>query len=90
MTQDKRFWLAIQAGLAVFYAWAVFNAATQGFMHRSVLIALVILAAHVLEIPVAFKKLKALNPDPVRVSICTILFGLVWWIPASRGLIAVR
>ena len=90
MTNDKRFWQALMAGVVAFYAYAGYMALTHGLMQRAVLLALVILASHLFEIPLAFKKLKSLNPDATRVVLNTFVFGLVWWIPASRGLIPVR
>ena len=90
MTQKKPFWQVLMAGLLLFYAYAAFMGLTHGLMQRPVLLALAFFAAHVLEMPIAFRKLKALNPDPARVMVATFVFGLVWWIPASRGLIAVR
>ena len=46
--------------------------------------------AHVLEIPLAFVRLKGLNAQPLRVIVLTFLFGLLWWMPARRGVFAVR
>ena len=90
MAQDKRFWLAAMGGLLAFYAFAALQLAQHGLMQRPVLVALGLVAAHVLELPVAFRRLRERNPEPGRVVAATLVFGLLWWIPASRGLFAVR
>ena len=90
MTQTKGFWLVLMAGVLVFYAYASLQFLAHGLMQRPVLVALAFLVAHVLEIPVAFSRLRDREPDPTRVVIATLVFGLTWWIPASRGLFAVK
>ena len=76
--------------LALYCAAAVLALQGHGIEHVVVRIAVIVLAAHVLEVPLAFYRLKALNPQPLRVVVATLLFGLVWWFPAKRGLMAVR
>lgn len=88
MTKTKNFWIAQIIGLFAFYAWAGWHLA-QDDGHRSVLIAAVILALHVLEVPLAFFMLKGRDANPLRVIICTLAVGLLWWVPAKRGLFAV-
>lgn len=47
-------------------------------------IALVLLAAHALEVPIAFGKIK-LYQGPLAVSILlTLLFGFLHWLPLAR------
>ena len=58
--------------------------------HFVVLLAGVILVAHVLELPLAFRVLKPRNPAPLRVLLGTFLFGFTWWLPAKRGIYPVR
>ena len=89
MTQSKPFWLALMLGLLVFYAYALVQGLNHGLMQRPVILALLFLAAHTFEIPVAFKALRDRKPNPARVVVATIGFGLAWWIPAKRGLFAV-
>lgn len=90
MTNNKGFWIANMVGLIAFYSWAGWQLAQGDTGHRSVLVAAVILGLHVLEIPLAFAQLKALKPAPLRVVLGTLVFGLIWWVPAKRGLFAVR
>ena len=61
----------------------------QGDGHRSILVAAIILGLHVLEVPLAFLMLKGRNAQPLRVIVCTLAVGLLWWVPAKRGLFAV-
>ena len=89
MTHDKRFWQALMFGLLVFYAWALVQGLAHGLMQRPVLLALAFFAAHLIEMPIAFRVLKDRKPDRLRVIAATFVFGLVWWIPAKRGLFAV-
>jgi hypothetical protein len=90
MFETRRFWLSQMLVLIVFYAVAVVLTLYGMTTHWVVKVAVVLLAAHVLEIPLAFYVLRARNPQAVRVMIATLLFGLVWWIPAKRGLVAVN
>ena len=89
MGNDKRFWQALMAGVLAFYAWALVQGLAHGLMQRPVLLALAFFVAHVLEMPIAFRALRERKPDPARVIAATFVFGLVWWIPAKRGLFAV-
>ncbi len=90
MTNSKAFWIASMVGLIAFYTWAALHVATGDSGHRSVLVATIILGLHVLEIPVAFLLLKGRGANPLRVILGTLLFGLIWWVPARRGIFAVR
>jgi len=90
MTSSKGFWLAQMVGLIAFYAWAAMHFLQGDGGHRSVLVAALILVAHLIEIPLAFIMLKGRNAQPLRVIAGTFLFGLIWWVPAKRGIFAVR
>jgi hypothetical protein len=48
-----------------------------------------LLAAHLLEIPLAFHMLRGRNAQAPRVIVGTLLFGLIWWVPARRGVFSV-
>lgn len=90
MRQSKGFWLAQCLALLGFYGYAAWQF-TQGHTdHRSVWVAAIIIGLHVLEIPVAFIMLKGRNAQPLRVIAATTLFGLLWWVPARRGIFAVK
>ena len=90
MTNTKAFWIANMVGLTGFYAWAALHLAQGDSGHRSVMVAAIILGLHVLEVPVVFSLLKSRKPNPLRVLFGTLLFGLLWWMPAKRGLFAVN
>lgn len=90
MINSKGFWLAQMVGLLALYGTALILALQGHTDSRVVALAAIILAVHVLEIPVAFIALKGRNAQPLRVIVATQLFGLLWWLPAKRGLFAVR
>lgn len=90
MNNSKAFWLANMAGLIAFYAYAAWHFTQGHSSHPSILVAAIILGLHTLEIPLAFLMLKGRNAQPLRVIAATQVFGLVWWVPAKRGIFAVR
>lgn len=90
MTNTKGFWIVQMLALLAFYGYAAFQLSQGHGDSRQVLVAGLILGAHTLEIPLAFAMLKGKNAQPLRVIIATQLFGLLWWVPARRGLFALR
>ncbi|MGH8529776.1 MAG: hypothetical protein ACRETN_08040 [Nevskiales bacterium] len=90
MLNNRSFWIAQLFGLSLLYIVALGLAWQGQTSHWIVLLAVIILIAHVLEIPLAFRVLKPRNPEPVRVLVLTLIFGLLWWVPAKRGLFTVR
>ena len=89
MTNNRNFWIVQMIALLALYGAALVLILQGQGTHRLVTLVQIILVLHVLEIPLAFYLLKARNPQPLRVIVGTLLFGLLWWIPARRGLIAV-
>ncbi|HUS23828.1 MAG TPA: hypothetical protein VM369_02690 [Candidatus Binatia bacterium] len=89
MTNNRGFWVVSMLALLALYAAALVLVAQGHYSHRLVLLAAIILAAHALEIPLAFHMLKARRPRALRVVFSTLLFGLVWWVPARRGIVPV-
>ena len=90
MTDRKGFWIGTILVIAAVYAFALVLALQGRLPAWGVRFAIVLFAAHALEIPVAFRKLRGKDPQPLRVVLATLLFGLAWWMPAQRGLFAVR
>jgi hypothetical protein len=90
MTDDKRFWYALMIGLLTIYIAAIALVMLGQPHNKVVTLAEIIFIAHALEIPLAFRVLKSLEPNPPRLVIATLLFGLVWWVPAKRGLFPVE
>jgi len=86
----KPFWIVQNIALLGLYAAASVLCSAGQSGHVVVLIAAVVLAAHVLEIPLAFKVLKDRKPAALRVILGTFLFGFTWWLPAKRGIYPVR
>ena len=87
---SKPFWLLQNLVLLGLYAAAAVLLGLGQSGHFVVLLAGVILVAHVLELPLAFRVLKHRNPAPLRVLLGTFLFGFTWWLPAKRGIYPVR
>lgn len=90
MFETKQFWQVQNAFLLAFYMIAgvlLFDGRTD---HWAVLIAGIILVAHVLEIPLAMKMLRDKNPSMGRLALGTLLFGYTWWVPARKGIYAVQ
>lgn len=90
MTNNRNFWYALMFGALALYAVACYLALQGPPYPRLVYVVAILLALHVLEIPMAWAKLKEQNPQPLRLVVATILFGLLWWVPARRGLVPVR
>ncbi len=90
MLETRGFWLSQMLVLLAFYAVAIVLSLNGLGSHVVVKVAMVLVAAHVLEVPLAFYVLRGRNPQALRVILATLLFGLVWWIPARRGLLAVN
>ena len=90
MTNNKNFWLAQMIGAGIIYTIAAVMCLQGHGDSRLVLVVGIILGLHVLEIPLAFNMLKGRNAQPLRIIAMTFLFGLLWWIPARRGILPVR
>ncbi|HEX4878527.1 MAG TPA: hypothetical protein VFV39_01675 [Limnobacter sp.] len=46
-------------------------------------LAILLLVAHTLELPIAFMRLKGKNLPPMEVVGKTLLYGFTWWLPKS-------
>lgn len=90
MAKTRGFWLSQMLVLTVLYAAAIVLYLNGMDTHLVVRIALITLAAHLLEIPVAFYVLRDRKPQALRLIVATFFFGLLWWVPAKRGLFAVN
>lgn len=90
MLDNKMLWLAQNLALMAFWLAALALLALGQSGHWLVLLAAVILAAHVLEVPLAFMLLRGRNAAPLRLVLMTLLFGYTWWLPARRGIYALR
>ncbi len=88
--ENKALWKVMNLSLLLLYAVAgyMLNTGTE-LHHPFILFTAFILAAHVLEIPVAFVVLSQQKPNPLKVILGTTLFGFTWWLPAKRGLYTV-
>lgn len=86
MTDVKQFWQVNNAVLLALYMIAAVLVIDGRTDHWGVILAAVILVAHVLEIPLAMKVLKEKNPSMGRLVVGTVLFGFTWWVPAKKGI----
>lgn len=89
MLDNRNFWLASMAALLLIYAIGLALALEGQFGHVMVRLSAIILVAHLLEIPLALSQLKDRKPNPLKAALLTFMFGLVWWVPAKRGIFSV-
>lgn len=90
MLNKPVFWISQMVLLVAVYLVAAFKLLQGDSANIVVTIAAVLLAAHALEIPLAWRVLKDRSPSFARLLPLTLLFGLIWWIPARRGLFKVN
>ena len=90
MLNNKSFWGAQMALLGAVYAVALCFFISGQHTHPTVLISALLLAAHALEIPLSLYLLRGRSASMPRLLVLTLLFGLIWWIPARRGIFKVN
>jgi hypothetical protein len=90
MLNKPMFWISQMVFLVAVYLFAAFKLLQGDSSHIVVLIAGLLLAAHALEIPLAYRMLKDRAPSFARLLPLTLLFGLIWWVPARRGIFKVK
>jgi hypothetical protein len=88
MLDNKGLWIGLSGALLVLYAAAAFLVSGGDTSHGLVRLAAIVLAAHVLELPLAFRALRGKPKSTPRLVALTLLFGGFWWIPAGRGVFA--
>lgn len=87
---SRAFWIGQNAFLIGLYLAASWLCISGKSQHLVVWLATIILVAHVLEIPLAFRLLRDLRPAPLRTAIGTFLFGFTYWLPVKRGIYPAR
>lgn len=85
----KEFWLGAMALIAFIYLIALVLLMLVGTHTFIVKLALLMLAVHALELPIAFKRLAPRKPRPQKLVPLVLLFGAAWWVPAQKGLFPV-
>jgi hypothetical protein len=90
MLNNRIFWFSQMVLLLAVYLFAALKLLQGDSSHIVVLIAAILLVAHALEIPLAYLMLKGRSPSAARLLPLTLLFGLIWWIPARRGIFKVK
>lgn len=86
MLDDKRFWLANNAGALVLHALGIGFYILHGFDHLLVQLWALVVVIHILEIPVAFLAVREKTIPWGLTVINTLLFGFTWWVPTQRGI----
>jgi hypothetical protein len=82
---EQRIWYGLQAGLVVFWLLVPLVGLLGFHVPFLTLFAAIILLAHLLEIPLAINRLRALNLPAGKVALKTLVFGFTWWLPLSKG-----
>ena len=88
MIKNKAVWLGLNAFIVAFWLAAIVMLLSGHPTERLVLIAAVVLVAHVLEMPLAFLMLRGRNVAAGRIILMNLIFGFTWWLPVRRGIYA--
>ena len=86
MLERKEFWLGACALIGFVYIIGAALVLTVGSHNVFTRLALVMLVVHVLELPLAFKRLAPLKIPRERLVPLTLLFGAAWWLPTQKGI----
>ena len=82
---EQRIWYVLQAGVVVFWLMVALVGLLGFYVPFLTILAGIILLAHVLEIPLAFNRLRPKNLPAGKVVLKTLIFGFTWWLPLSKG-----
>ena len=85
----KEFWLGAMALIAFIYLIALVLLLLVGTHNPLVRLAVFMLIVHAIELPIAFKRLAPLKPNPQKLVPLVLLFGAAWWVPAQKGMFPV-
>lgn len=85
---NKQFWLMSNAVTIVLHVAGVAFYFAQGFDSWIAQLWAIIVAIHVLEIPMALMAVQDRGLSPGATAIKTLIFGFTWWVPARRGVYA--
>jgi hypothetical protein len=88
MLRNPRFWILQNLLTVAFWLTALGFIATGQTQRRLPLIAAIVLAAHVLELPLAFRLLRGRGLPPLKIVGMTLVFGYTWWMPVHRRVYA--
>lgn len=86
---NDRAWYGLQLGLVVFWLIIPLIGIMGYELPFLTTIALVIFAAHVLEVPLAINLIRkaGLEVPSSKIVLNTLVFGFTWWLPVSKQLI---
>lgn len=85
LADSRGFWRLCNALLIVLHIVGVYAWLRYGTAAPAAVLWLVVVAIHVLELPMAFVFLRERTISPVTTVIATLLFGFTWWVPTRRG-----
>ncbi|HYW04062.1 MAG TPA: hypothetical protein VFA86_08970 [Gammaproteobacteria bacterium] len=86
MTAKRAFWRTLNFLLGLFFALAVAQGVVRGLEAPLVVAAVLVLLAHVLELPAAFRAVAGRDRSEWVTMLMTLLFGFTWWVPVRRGI----
>lgn len=86
LADNRAFWRLCQAILIVVHAAGLYAWLRYATDAPATVLWLIILAIHVLELPMAFIALRGRSAQALTVIVATLIFGFTWWVPARRGL----
>lgn len=85
MVDNKTFWLAANVLTVLLHIIGIGCYLVQGVENPIAVLWLIVVAIHVLELPMAFVAVKDRDIAIGGVVVMTIVFGFTWWVPARRG-----
>ncbi|MDT0618953.1 hypothetical protein RM531_10745 [Salinisphaera sp. P385] len=85
MIDNRRFWLVGNLVTLLLHAAGLWLYVTDGFNSPVAQLWAVIIAIHILEIPLAFLAVAERRIPWGLTVINTLIFGFTWWVPTRRG-----
>lgn len=82
---NPRVWYGLQATVVAFWLLVAVVGLMGFHVPGLVAVAVIIFAAHVIEIPLAINKLRNKGVPTPKVIYKTLVFGFTWWMPLSKG-----
>ena len=89
LLERKEFWIGACALIGFIYLIALLLLLLVGTHAMPVRLAFLMLVVHIIEVPLAFKRLAPQKPNPQRLVLLTLVFGAAWWVPAQKGMFPV-
>lgn len=84
IADNRRFWLGCNLVLLILHVLGVFFYVRDGFEQPLAQLWAIVVAIHILELPLAYLLLRARHMAWGTTLILTLLFGFTWWVPTRR------